>query len=318
MWNEKKNQIGDWMINNIFEINKINKSDILIKHDEKYNKYCFILIKLDTCNGISRKNNSIIQLSFMFLGTKYIYSTYSKPDDSIDWSTGNKYFKPIITKDIVKKSPNLKYVLLSFLNIISKIDNIEPIFVAHNASFYKSIIQSCFSFYKIKFKYNKWCNTMNKEFFNIRDNEGKLVKSLKKISEKLLNDNNIVLYDSKDKLSVLYKCLLKNHYCDNEISIIIFKTIKIKVQNHIFNNCKINNTNIIELLNEYYYVIEKEKEILNYKNVIENKFKNILKNKDYIIVDNKKIMFKEIYFKDFIEENIKEKNIKRLYITNIN
>lgn len=318
MWNEKKNQIGYWMMDDIFDTNKINKSDILIKHDEKYNKYCFILIKLDTCNGISRKNNSIVQLSFMFLGTTHIYNTYSNPDESIQWNIGNKYFKPMITKDTVKNSPNLKNVLLSFLNIISKLNDIEPIFVAHNASFYKSIIQSCFNFYNIKCEYDKWCNTMNKDFFNIRDNNGKLIKSLKKISEKLLDDDNIVLYDSKDKLSILYKCLLKNHHCDDKISIIIFKTIKIKTKNYNFNNYEINNINIIELLNEYYYVIDKEKEILNYKNIIENKFKNILKNKDYIIIDNKKIMFKEICFKDFVEEKMKEKNLKRLYITNIN
>lgn len=130
---------------------------------------------------------------------------------------------------------------------------------------------------------------------------------------------NIILHNSKDDLYILYKCLLKIHQTDDKISNIIFKTINIKIKNIIFNNYEYedNKIDICKLLDEYYYVINKEKELLSYRNIIENKFRNILKNKDYIIINNKKIMFKEMTFKDFVEENTKEKKYKKLYITNI-
>lgn len=316
MWNEKKNQIGDWMMDNIFDINEINKSDVLIKYDENDNKYCFILVKIDTCNGISRKNNAIVQLSFMFLGTKYIYNTYTNPDESIPWSIGNKYFKSNISKDTVKFSPNLKYVLLSFLNIISEFNDTEPIFVAHNVSFCKSIFQLCFNFYNIKCKYNKWCNTMNKEFFNIRDNNGKFIKSLKKIEKMLLNGNEKNnLNNSKNNLYILYKCLLKIHKCDNRISFIIFKSMNIDEKNDNGNgDSKIILSN---LLNEYNEIINKEKDILNHKMIIENEIKKFLKSDEYLIINNKKIFYKEITLKTFFEENI-NKDYKKIYITDLN
>jgi hypothetical protein len=49
---------------NIFNINKIDKKEIYIKE-----KYCFILIDTETCNGFDRENNAIVQLAFMFLGS---------------------------------------------------------------------------------------------------------------------------------------------------------------------------------------------------------------------------------------------------------
>jgi DNA polymerase III epsilon subunit-like protein len=328
MWNEKdkkknpKNKNGDWMINNIniFDINNINKTDILIKQDENNNKYCFIIIDMETCNGISRKNNSIIQLSFMFLGTNYIYDTYTRPDDSIPWMIENKYFSSNITKNTIKDSPFLEYILLSFLKIISIFNDIEPIFIAHNASFNKEILEMCFNFYNIKFRYNKWCNTMNKNFFNIRNNNGKLIKSLKNISQTLLNEkgnNNIILHNSKNDLYILYRCLLKIYICDDNLSSIIFKTININEKDKNNNNSNEDKINISNLLDKYYDIINKEEEILKDKNIIENEFKKFLKNDDYIIINNKKIIFKEITIKDFFEENIKKEKYKKLHIINI-
>lgn len=344
MLNEE-NRIGNWMIDNIFDINNINKDDILIKYDKYNNKYCFIILDIETCNGILRENNSIVQLSFMILGTNYIYDTYAKPDKSIPWMVNNKYYKSRITNDTVKNSPELKDVLLSFLNIILNIDNVEPIFIAHNSSFDKSILELCFKFYDINYKYNKWCNTMKKEFFYIRDEKGKFIKSLKNISEKLLNEKkyeNIVLHNSKNDVYILYKCLLKIHKCDDKISSIVFKfvididkCIDKKSENDINNRifiknfrdilknvddfCFYNNgrKNISNIIDEYYNIINEEKELLKRKNIIENEIENIFKNKNYIIVNNKKIMFKEITFKEFIEENITKKQYKKLYITNI-
>lgn len=328
MWNEKdkknnpKNKNGNWMINdiNIFDINNINKTDVLIKQDENNNKYCFIIIDMETCNGISRKNNSIIQLSFMFLGTNYIYDTYTRPDDSIPWMIANKYFSSNITKNTIKDSPFLENILLSFLKIISIFNDIEPIFIAHNASFNKEILEMCFNFYNIKFGYNKWCNTMNKNFFNIRNNNGKLIKSLKNISQTLLNEkgnNNIILHNSKNDLYILYRCLLKIYICDNNLSSIIFKTININEKDKNNNNSNEDKINISNLLDKYYDIINKEKEILKDKNIIENEFKKFLKNDDYIIVNNKKIIFKEITIKDFFEVNIKKEKYKKLHIINI-
>lgn len=319
MWNEKekqKDKNGYRMTNKIFDINNINKKDILIKYDEDNNKYCFILIDVKTCNGISRKCNSIVQLSFMFLGTNYIYDSYTKPQDSIPWIVNNKYFKSDITKNIVKFSPNLKDVLLSFLNIISSFDDTEPIFVAHNSSFDKDILKLCFNFYDIKFEYSKWCNTMNKNFFNMRNSNGKIIRSLKHISQTLLNEEE---NDFNNNLHILYKCLLKLYNCDGQISSIIFKNININEKNKMekINKSDIEKINISILLDKYYYIISKEKEILKQKNIIENMFKKILKSKDYIISDNKKIMFKEITFKDFIEENIIKKQYKNLCITDV-
>lgn len=340
--NSNYNEIGDWIIDNIFNINNINKEDILIKYDKYNKKYCFIILDIETCNGILRENNSIIQLSFMFLGTNYIYDTYAKPDNSIPWMVNNKYYKSDITKDTVKNSPELKYVLLSFLNIILNLDDIEPIFIAHNSSFDKSILELCLKFYDIKYKYNKWCNTMRKDFFDIKDENGKFIKSLKNISLKLLNEKkyeNIVLHNSKNDVYILYECLLKMHKSDDKISSIIFKIVidisnksvnrksendnKVFIKNFkdILKNvdefCYYKNrkNNISDIINEYYNVINEEKKILKRKNVIENQIENILKNKNYIIVNNKKIMFKEITFKDFIEENIMKKQYKKLYIT---
>lgn len=177
------------------------------------------IINTETCNGFNRENNSIVQLSFMFLGTNYIYDSYAKPDESIPWLFNNKYYTPDITKNTVKESPDLKIVLLSFLNIISNID-IEPIFIAHNSSFDKNILELCFKFYNIKYGYNKWCNTMLKEFFDIRNENGKLIKSLKGISLKILNQEykKIILHNSKNDVFILHKCLLKIHNSDDKIS----------------------------------------------------------------------------------------------------
>jgi DNA polymerase III epsilon subunit-like protein len=253
----------------------------------------------------------------MFLGTNYIYDTYSKPDDSIPWMTENKHFISNITKNTVKKSPNLENVLLSFLEIISDFNNINPIFIAHNSSFNKDILNLCFDFYNIKCKYNKWCNTMNKDFFNVRGDNGKFIRSLKKISKNLLNENeykNDILNNSKYDIFILYKCLLKIHKCDDKISSIIFKSININEKNEDHNEDeKINFSNI---LSEYYNIINKEKEILNNKMIIEDEIKKLLKNKDYVIIDNKKITYKEITLKNFLEENIKN-NYKKIYITDI-
>jgi DNA polymerase III epsilon subunit-like protein len=329
---KQKNQIGNWMINNIniFDINNINKKDVLVKQDENNNQYCFVIIDIETCNGISRKINSIIQLSFMFLGTDYIYDTYTKPDISIPWMINNKYYKSDITKNTVKNSPELKSALLSFLNIFLNLD-IEPIFIAHNSSFDKDILNLCFKFYNIEFKYNKWCNTMRKDFFNIRDNNGKLIKSLKNISKKLLNDKNIIPHNSKNDVYILYKCLLKIHNCDDEISSIIFKIVintnigeknKNSANNQIFINyfkdilknidefCFNKNikVNISDLVDKYYNIINEEKDLLKRKSIIKDEIKNSLKENNYIIVGNKKIMFKEI--------TIKEK-YKKLYIIDI-
>lgn len=310
----KNHQITD---TNVFNLNDITKENILIKKDKNNKKYCFIIIDLETCNGISRKNNSIIQLSFMFLGTNYIYDTYAKPDDSIPWMTENKHFISKITKNIVKNSPTLKNVLLSFLKIISNFNNINPIFIAHNSSFSKDILELCFDFYNIKCEHNKWCNTMNKEFFNVRDDNGNFIKSLKKISKILLNENEYkddILNDSKHDIYILYKCLLKIHKCDDKISSIIFKYININEKNK--NDSEDKKIKLSNLLNEYYNIINKEKEILNHKMIIEDKIKKFLKNDDYVIVDNKKITYKEITLKNFFEENIKKK-YKKIYITDI-
>ena len=310
--NNKITQINDV---NVFNINNIIKEDVLIKQDKNNKKYYFIIINLETCNGISRKNNSIVQLSFMILGTNYIYDTYSKPDESIPWMVGNKYFISNITKNTVKYSPNLKDVLLSFLKIISIFNNIEPIFIAHNSSFNKDILKLCFDFYNINFEYDKWCNTMNKDFFNIRDNNGKFIKSLKKIEKILLNENEqINLNNSKNNLYILYKCLLKIHKCDDKISFIIFKSMNIDEK--IDNNNEDSKIILSNLLNEYNEIINKEKEILNHKMIIENQIKKFLKSDDYLIINNKKISYKEITLKTFFEENI-NKDYKKIYITDL-
>lgn len=312
---EPSSPIPSYMSNdtNVFNLNNITKENVLIKKDKNNKKYCFIIIDLETCNGISRKNNSIIQLSFMFLGTNYIYDTYSKPDDSIPWMTENKYFMSNITKNTVKNSPTLKNVLLSFLKIISNFNNINPIFIAHNSSFSKDILELCFDFYNIKCEYNKWCNTMNKDFFNVRDDNGNFIKSLKKISKILLNENEYK-NNSKQDISILYKCLLKIHKCDDKISSIILKSINVNEKNK--DDSEDKKIKLSNLLNEYYNIINKEKEILNHKMIIEDKIKKFLKNNDYVIVDNKKITYKEITLKNFFEENIKKK-YKKIYITDI-
>jgi DNA polymerase III epsilon subunit-like protein len=332
-----------WTMDNIFNINNINKEDILIKSDNFNNKYCFIIIDTETCNGFDRTNNAIIQLSFMFLGTDYIYDSYAKPDISIPWMLKNKYYKSNITKNTVKNSPELKIVLLSFLNIISNINNIEPIFIAHNSSFDKTILELCFKFYDMKYENNKWCNTMIKDIFNIRDENGKFIKSLKGISREILDKeyDNIILHNSKNDVFILHKCLLKTYNSDDKISSIILKITtnkdikkkyEIDINNKIFIKdfkdilknvdefCfhKNRKTNISNLIDEYYNIINEEEKILKRKNKIENEFKIYLKNDNYIIINNKKIIFKEITFKDFIEENIIKKEYKKLCIIDIN
>lgn len=332
MWNEKSNknnQIGNWMINNIFDINKINKNDILIKFDKYNNKYYFIILDIETCNGFFRENNSIVQLSFIILGTNYIYDTYTKPDKSIPWMGNNKYYEPTVTKNTVKYSPSLKDVLLSFLNVILNIDA-EPIFIAHNSSFDKSILELCFNFYNIKFKYNKWCNTMKKEIFNIRDENGKLIKSLKNISQKLLieeKNKNIVLHNSKNDVYILYKCLLKIHECDDRISSIILKNIindkfsDKKYKDDINNKIFIKEfKDILKNADDFciYNTIRKEnKEIKSCINKINENFKKLSKNLDLyknMLLENKKTieLFSNI-FEKYTNNEINDDYINNLY-----
>lgn len=71
------------------------------------------------------------------------------------------------------------------------------------------------------------------------------------------------------------------------------------------------------LLNEYNEIINKEKDILNHKMIIENEIKKFLKSDEYLIINNKKISYKEITLKTFFEENI-NKDYKKIYITDLN
>ena len=77
-------------------------------------------------------------------------------------------FVPKIKKGDVINSPTLKEVLVSFKNIIYCMTDVVPIFVAHNSAFDKNMLNMSFNYYNMDLGSVKWCNTMNKLFFDKR------------------------------------------------------------------------------------------------------------------------------------------------------
>ena len=313
---------------NIFDISKINKKDIYIKEN-----HCFILFDVETCNGFDRKNNAIIQISFMLLGTNYIYNTFCKPDSSTPWMINNKYFTSKIKKEDVINSPKLENVLQSLKYVIYCINNTIPIFIAHNSSFDKNMLNLCLKSYNIDLGYIKWCNTMNKLFFNIKDKNNKNIRSLEKIAKYLFNDLYINFHDAKNDVEILYKCLLKIHNDNDKISSIVLSIIKRNVcnknifipkcetistlknfdENCILNieNCILNIENIDEanLIKIYKDILEKEKEISKYKNMIRNRLIDILNNNDnYLCIDGEETFLNEYTFKQLDCKELKDAN----------
>lgn len=306
---------------NIFDINKIDKKNIYVRE-----KYCFILIDTETCNGFDRKNNAIIQLAFMFLGTDYIYNSYCKPENFICWKEDYKKFTPKIKKEDINNSPSLKDVLISFKNIIHCLDNIIPILIAHNSSFDKYMLNMCFEYYNINLDPVKWCNTMNNLFFNIRDENNKSIKSLEKITKYLFQDLYIDFHDAKNDVENLNNCLLKIHKNNEEISSIVLKSIKnnnykediflseyesiLKNFNDICildtKNINVNELNCIKI---YKDILEKEKEISKYKNIIKNKVIELLNNNNnYLCINDEEISLNEYNMKQLDSKKIKDEH----------
>lgn len=307
------------MQNNIFNVNNIDKTNIFVK-----NNYCFILIDTETCNGFDRKDNAIIQLAFKFLGTNYIFNSYCKPDESISWMINNKNFISKIKKEDVINSPELKDVLLSFKDVIYCIKDITPIFVAHNSSFDRDMLNLCLKYYNMDLGYVKWCNTMNKLFFNIKDENNKNIRSLENITKYLFKDLYINFHDAKNDVENLNNCLLKIHKNNDKIISIIMNIVEAKNKEedsflleykNILDNfnefCNLNvthiNVNNSDYINLYKDILEKEKEITKYKNTIKSKIIKLLEhNNNYLDTDNKEIFLNEYNMKQLDSKMIKD------------
>lgn len=306
---------------NIFNTNKIDKKDIYIKEN-----YCFILIDTETCNGFDRRNNAIVQLAFMFLGTNHIYNTYCKPDDTIPWKERYEKFSPKIKKEDVNNSPSLKDVLISFKNIIYYIDNVTPILIAHNSQFDKNMLNICLDYYNIKIEQIKWCNSMNNLIFNIKDENNKSIKSLEKITKYLFKDSCLDFHNAKNDVENLYNCLLKVHDNNEKITSKILKIIKknnkdeedlflLEYKNILENfnefcNFDVKNIDINELeyINLYENVLQKEKEISKFKNMIKDKIIKLLKdNNNYLYSNNKEVLLNEYNMRQIDSKKIKDK-----------
>lgn len=306
---------------NIFNINKIDKKDVYIKEN-----YCFILIDTETCNGFDRRNNAIVQLAFMFLGTNHIYNTYCKPDDTIPWKENYEKFNPKIKKEDVNNSPSLKDVLISFKNIIYYIDNVTPILIAHNSQFDKNMLNICLDYYNIKIEQIKWCNSMNNLIFNIKDENNKSIKSLEKITNYLFKDSYLDFHNAKNDVENLYNCLLKVHDNNEKITSKILKIIKknnkdeedlflLEYKNILENfnefcNFDVKNIDINELeyINLYENVLQKEKEISKFKNMIKDKIIKLLKdNNNYLYSNNKEVLLNEYNMRKIDSKKIKDK-----------
>lgn len=307
------------MTQDIFDINKINKNDIYVKEN-----FCFILIDTETCNGFDKKNNAIIQLAFMFLGTDYIFNSYCKPDNTIPWRNNYEKFIPKIKKEDLNNAPCLIEVLISFKKIIYCIEDIKPVLIAHNSSFDKNMINLCFNYYNMEFGNIKWCNTMNSLFFNIKDEKDKYIKSLEAISKCLFQNDILDFHDAKNDVYNLYKCLLKIHKNNEEIVCLVLKSIKnnkyekdkflleyksiLDNFNEFCNFDKItittDNSKYIEL---YQKILEKEKEISKYKNIIKDRIIDLLKNNgNHLYVNNKEISLNEYTMKNLNSKEIKD------------
>lgn len=304
---------------NIFNINKIDQKDVYIKE-----KYCFILIDTETCNGFDRENNAIVQLAFMFLGSNYIYNSYCKPDDTIHWKEHYKKFIPKIKKEDVINSPSLKDVLISFKNIIYCIENITPILIAHNSQFDKNMLNICLDYYDINLEQIEWCNTMNNLIFNIKDENNKSIKSLEKITKYLFKDSHLDFHNAKNDVENLNNCLLKIHKNNEKIAFTILKLVKnnkheedlflLEYKNILenFNEfCNLDLKNIdvdkSKYINLYKDVLEKEKEISKYKNIIKDKIINLLKsNNNHLYINNKEVLLNEYNMKQLDSKKIKD------------
>lgn len=305
------------MQNNIFNVNNIEKTNIFVK-----NNYCFILIDTETCNGFDKNNNAIIQLAFKFIGTDYIFNSYCKPDRSISWMINNKYFTPKIRKEDVINSPELKDVLQSFKDIIYCIKDITPIFIAHNSSFDRDMLDLCLKYYNMNLGRVKWCNTMNKLFFNIKDENNKNIRSLENITKYLFKNLYMEFHDAKNDVENLYNCLLKIHKNNDKIISIVINIIEtnnnensgflLEYKNILenFNEfCNFDKTHIndADYINIYKDILDKEKEILKYKNTIKSKIINLLeKNNNYLDIDNKEIFLNEYNMKQLNSKMIKD------------
>lgn len=322
------------MDDEIFDIKKINKKDIFIK-----NNYCFIILDTETCNGLSKVNNSIIQIAFTFLGTDYIFNSYCKPNESIPWKTDDEKFISKIKKEDLIFSPDLKKVLLSFKNIIHSINNTIPVLIAHNSYFDEKMINMCFKYYNIDIGKIEWCNTMNNTFFNIKDKNNKSIKSLENISKYLFKDIKINFHNAKNDVKALNDCLFKVHKNTENIASIVFEFInQKKYKNDIFmseykdilNNYEefsINKLDDSKIIKIYKKILEKEKEIVKCKNDIKNKIiKTLIDNNNYLCIDNNEIYLNEYTMKqldtskiknnypEIYEESIKHVNYKKIII----
>jgi hypothetical protein len=260
----------------------------------------------------------------MFLGTDYIYSSYCKPDDTIPWKEYYKNFIPKIKKEDVNNSPHLKDVLISFKNIIYCIDNITPILIAHNSQFDKYMLNVCLNYYDIRLENVEWCNTMNNLVFNIKDENNKSIKSLEKITKYLFKDSHSVFHNAKNDVENLNNCLLKIHKNNENITSIILKLIKnnkheddlflLEYKNILenFNEfCNLDLKNIDDdkskYINLYKDILEKEKEISKYKNIIKDKIVNLLNsNNNHLYINNKEVLLNEYNMKKLDSKKIKD------------
>jgi hypothetical protein len=255
----------------IFNIDNINKDKIIKKE-----KYIFILLDIETCNGSRSYDNAIINIAFMFIGTDYIFSSYCKPDNNITWRYLDEKQKQkhdqLILKEDVENSPILEKVLLEFNKIIHYDDNFIPIILSHNSGYESSILNYCYEYYDIKLDKVKWCNTANKEIL-------KMAK-LEKLVEDLKITKTLKFHYAENDVYFLNKCILKKYNTYNENLINKFIEISYEYDKH----------------KKYNILIKKYENYLNTK----NKNKNInIESTDFfkfLIEGKEKLDYKKEYY----------------------
>ena len=169
-----------------------------------------------------------------------------------------------------------------------------------------------------------WCNTMNNLIFNIKDEKNKSIKSLEKITKYLFKDLHLDFHNAKNDVENLNNCLLKIHKNNENITSTILKLINnnkneedlflLEYKNILENfnefcNLYIKNIDVnkSEYINIYIDVLEKEKEISKYKNIIKDKIINLLKgNNNHIYINNKEILLNEYNMKQLDSKKIKD------------
>jgi hypothetical protein len=186
------------------------------------------------------------------------------------------------------------------------------------------MLNICLNYYDIKLEHVEWCNTMNNLIFNIKDKNNKSIKSLEKITKYLFKDSHSDFHDAKNDVENLYNCLLKIHGNNENITFIILKLIKnnkheddlflLEYKNILENfnefcNLDLKNIDInkSKCINLYKDILEKEKEISKYKNIIKDKIINLLKsNNNHLYINNKEILLNEYNMKQLDSKKIKD------------